>query len=619
MAKPRDRRLGTFRLVQSIGTGMMGEVFLAEHVERKETCAVKVLPAELTSDPEFLTRLENEAWKIHKLDHPSIVRVRHFGQSEGVLFFAMDYVPGLRGPAPTLAARLERRGRRALKERKVRALALQILGALDHAHRSGVLHLSLKPSSVLLDANGRARLTDFGVAAVVGNAAYVERAEQAGRPPGSPLPTWDATGPAKVPASPAGPPAADASPPAPAPLEEAPTEDAPPEREPGGTEAGIGESGPRRVPYLPDAADCLAPEQVRGLDLDARTDVYAFGVMLFRMLTGVRPAEVSSDAELIARGVNPHWIRVARQCMEGFPAERYPSAAAVKQAILAIRRDRPPRINRRLVLRASALVPIVLFVGWLGAKALKPVGDQIAALEWQVNSTVRLPGGVTMPFVRVEAGRFRMGEAEADADPDAGPASVEVALTRPFFLGVTEVTQAQWQAVMKANPSQFTDAPDLPVERVSWDDCQEFLARLNRLGLGTFRLPTEAEWEYACRAGSRTRYIWGDSDDRAALDAHAWNGENAGHRTHPVQQKEPNAWGLHDMYGNVGEWCHDRFGPYPDLPVTDPRGPLIGAGRVIRGGSYFPAKSDCRSAARDHAEPHVRIAFIGLRLVREDG
>jgi formylglycine-generating enzyme required for sulfatase activity len=211
-----------------------------------------------------------------------------------------------------------------------------------------------------------------------------------------------------------------------------------------------------------------------------------------------------------------------------------------------------------------------------------------------------------------------MGAPEAKADPVRGPASVKVVLTRQFYLGTTEVTQAQWRSVMRDNPSQFQDAPDLPVERVSWNDCQEFLARLNRLDLGTFRLPTEAEWEYACRAGTRTRYFWGDSDDPAALDAHAWHGGNAGHRTHPVRRKKPNAWGFYDLCGNVGEWCNDRFGPYPDHPVTDPRGPLVGEGRVIRGGSYFPAKSDCRSAARDHAQPDVRIAFIGLRLVRED-
>jgi formylglycine-generating enzyme required for sulfatase activity len=180
------------------------------------------------------------------------------------------------------------------------------------------------------------------------------------------------------------------------------------------------------------------------------------------------------------------------------------------------------------------------------------------------------------------------------------------------------VTQEQWQAVMGDNPSKFKGAKN-PVERVSWDDCQEFLKRLNvksRHGGGMFRLPTVAQWEYACRAGSTSRHYFGNDEDH--LGEYAWYRANSGSRTHPVGEKKPNAWGLLDMYGNVREWCQDWYdeGYYANSPADDPTGPASGSHRVTRGGSWNAIAGDCCSASCRILEPGHRSSLLGFRVAR---
>ena len=173
-------------------------------------------------------------------------------------------------------------------------------------------------------------------------------------------------------------------------------------------------------------------------------------------------------------------------------------------------------------------------------------------------------------------------------------------ITKPFYLGKYLVTQEQWEAVMGNNPSRFK-GPKNPVETVSWDDCQQFLDKLNaKVGVrgGKFQLPTEAQWEYACRAGSTTTYCFGD--DESGLGEYAWYATNSGGRTHPVGEKKPNAWGLYDMHGNVWEWCQDWYDGsyYANSPTDDPTGPTTGSSRVFRGGSWRERARGCRSALR---------------------
>ena len=217
-----------------------------------------------------------------------------------------------------------------------------------------------------------------------------------------------------------------------------------------------------------------------------------------------------------------------------------------------------------------------------------------------------------MEFVWIAAGEFRMGSTSALADDDERPVT-RVRISRGFWLAKYEVTQSEWQAEMGTNPSQFSGCGSCPVETVSWDDAQEFIRSLNgRAGGSRYRLPTEAEWEHAARAGT--------AGDRYApnLDAIAWYGDNSGGRPQPVGRKAPNAWGLHDMLGNVYEWVQDWFGDYPGGAVTDPGGPGSGSARVYRGGSWFGFARFCRAPFRYFISPGYRSYILGFRLLRTE-
>jgi len=214
-------------------------------------------------------------------------------------------------------------------------------------------------------------------------------------------------------------------------------------------------------------------------------------------------------------------------------------------------------------------------------------------------------------------GRYR------EADSEEKPAH-DVTITQPFLMGKYPVTQEQYEALTGSNPSHFKGAKN-PVENVSWHEVQEFCKKLNERTAGVsparteaggtpaVRLPTEAEREYACRAGTKTTYHSGDEE--ADLARVAWYGSNSGHSTHPVGQKEPNAFGLYDMHGNVVEWCADCFGVYGMGAATNPPGPVTGDWRLLRGGAWIVNPRLCRSATRGYHSPDVRHNFLGFRVV----
>lgn len=230
--------------------------------------------------------------------------------------------------------------------------------------------------------------------------------------------------------------------------------------------------------------------------------------------------------------------------------------------------------------------------------------------------TIPGPGKIELRMKRIPAGSVDMGSSAGQEDriDDEGPMH-RVMIGKPFYLGVFEVTQAQWGAVMGACPAKRGGEPLFPVENVSWDDCQAFIAKLNAMGIGTFRLPTEAEWEYACRAGTQTAYSFGRRT--ADLDEYAWYDGNSGSSPHQVGTKEPNPWGLYDMHGNVWEWCGDWYGPYGKDGQTDPAGATAGTYRVYRGGSWGRPSGCCRSAHRSGCSPSYRLGDLGFRLVME--
>jgi formylglycine-generating enzyme required for sulfatase activity len=249
------------------------------------------------------------------------------------------------------------------------------------------------------------------------------------------------------------------------------------------------------------------------------------------------------------------------------------------------------------------------------ALALGGCGAQQEATP-QKSITVDLGGGVKMELVLVPAGSFRMGSEKGD---DGEKPVHEVNIPKPFYMGKYEVTQEQWQAVMGNNPSHFK-WPKEPVDSVSWDDCQAFVKKLNeRVRGGKFTLPTEAEWEYTCRAGSKAEYCFGD--DAKELGEYAWYDRNSEARTHPVGEKKPNAWGMHDMHGNLWEWCEDVWHDSYDGAPADGSSWLIGGKqqrRVLRGGSRGSTPLGCRAAVRDMGDPTDESWGYGCRVVLRD-
>jgi len=231
-------------------------------------------------------------------------------------------------------------------------------------------------------------------------------------------------------------------------------------------------------------------------------------------------------------------------------------------------------------------------------------------------SEPKFTNNLGMEFVYIQPGRFTMGSPSNESGRDNDERQHQVTLTKGFYMQTTEVTQGQWQRVMGSNPSWFKNCgDDCPVEEVSWNDAQDFIRRLNqREGTDKYRLPTEAEWEYAARAGSTTRFCFGN--DNGQLGQYAWYDNNSGSKPHSVAQKKPNAWGLYDMHGNVWEWVQDWYGNYPSGSVTDPTGPSSGSSRVFRGGSWNAGAGDCRSAYRYRSTPGGRSNYLGFRLAR---
>ena len=222
-----------------------------------------------------------------------------------------------------------------------------------------------------------------------------------------------------------------------------------------------------------------------------------------------------------------------------------------------------------------------------------------------------------MKFKLIPAGEFTMGSPEDDPDRVSDETPRRVQITKPFYLGIYEVTQEQYEKVMGENPSRFKD-PSRPVEQVSWKDATAFCAKLSETERrSTYRLPTEAEWEYACRAGTTTRHSFGDDLD----PQYAWFRDNSDGGSHPVGQKRPNAWGLYDMHGNVREWCRDRYASsyQADPSTVDPAGPATGSNRVARGGGWYVTPEYCRSANRDKYAPIDRFLNLGFRVALVPG
>jgi formylglycine-generating enzyme required for sulfatase activity/tRNA A-37 threonylcarbamoyl transferase component Bud32 len=356
----------------------------------------------------------------------------------------------------------------------------------------------------------------------------------------------------------------------------------------------------------------MAPEQEIGADTAGpEADLYSVAVIFYEVLLGIPPRgrwELPGKVRLdLPAGLDPFF----EKALHSHPSRRLGTVAefvaAMEKAAGTLKAVTPPLVE-------PATGTAMLFE----PPPVEPVTQARLAGPVLGESRSWTSAGSGIELLYVRAGKFRMGSERGDGDEK--PVH-EVGITLPFYLGKTEVTQGQWKVVMGSDPSHFKGA-NRPVEQVSWEDARSFCARLTELERKDgkiekgweYRLPTEAEWEYACRAGTTTEYSFGASD--RDLSDYGWFKLNSGAQTHEVGQKKANPWGFHDMHGNVWEWCLDVYdkGYYGGSPLTDPLNSGCGPYRVGRGGSWFGVSRGCRSADRGRGVPAVQGDGLGFRV-----
>jgi len=293
-------------------------------------------------------------------------------------------------------------------------------------------------------------------------------------------------------------------------------------------------------------------------------------------------------------------------------------AQAILDKLLQAAPDHRPALALREQIKpwVQELNPVATFA-WADAASGAKLID-VDGKKYKKYPSIVVEKQTGMRLVLIPAGEFQMGSPNSESERESDETQHRRVIRKAFYLGETEVTQAQWQQVMGSNPSNF-QGPENPVEQVSWNDCQEFVQKLNARGVG-FRLPSEAEWEYACRAGTKTPFSFGGNITPAQVNYagnYPYNGAAKGQyrqKTVPVRILPANAFGLHEMHGNVFEWCEDTFAAYPGTGTEEP---TRGEGsRVLRGGSWGDRARNCRSANRGDYDPANRDVVIGFRLSR---
>jgi formylglycine-generating enzyme required for sulfatase activity/serine/threonine protein kinase len=614
-------RLGHYFLLDRLGRGGMGEVFLARHHSLGRLAAVKVVRGERLNHPETLRRFRRESLAAARLHHPNVVSAYDGGEQDDVHYLAMEYLEG-----SDLGRLLRQRG--ALPAAEACEYVRQALLGLHHAHQYGLVHRDLKPSNLMLtNQDGRpvVKVLDFGLTRFAAEADEDSSLTPSGHWLGTP-------------------------------------EFVSPEQARDGKHVDIRSDvfslGCTLFRLLTDRpafpgespADRmfarLAGEATRLCDVNPDLSVRLEAVVA-RMLARdpadryQTPAEAADALAPFCTAADLLWQSApARDGIAGGPQSLPDTYDATGTSVPSATgsttyRVAPPASHKQA--RRGPLAAVVGLAGVAGLLAFlpnAPRGEPPAAApeKYIVNS-------VGMKLARVPAGRFLMGSppAEEGRAEDEGPQR-EVKVQRPYYLGAHEVTQAEYAVVMDASPSHFAKEGDgaaevagadtgrHPVEMVSWEDakafCKALTARPQERQAGrVYRLPTEAEWEHACRAGTATPFHTGAA--LGALDANVHGLRPLGGavlrplwmHTVPVGAYPANAFGLHDMHGNVWEWCEDRYQPYPgNVRAGPPRRKQIDDPRVLRGGGWGFAAAECRSAARMGQPPTARTSFFGFRV-----
>jgi formylglycine-generating enzyme required for sulfatase activity len=350
------------------------------------------------------------------------------------------------------------------------------------------------------------------------------------------------------------------------------------------------------------SAEYVAPEQMNGKAVNA-SDLYSLGVTCLYLLTGISPFDLFDVGEhewvwrdyLVDNSVSDDLGNILDKLVIFGTKRRY---QGVKDVLgdLGLKTVTPKTVTQIQVPPQTITIP---------ASPRPSVSSPQALIE-------SLPGGIKLEMVILPEGSFTMGSDEYGNEQPKHQVTL-----KKFAIGKYPVTQEQYQAIMDNNPSHFKNNPTNPVEEVSWHDSQAFCQKINQKTGKKYRLPSEAEWEYACRAGTQTRYYFGDNEKQ--LGEYAWYSENSGSKTHPVGQKKPNDWGLYDMSGNVREWCddswHDNYKKAPTDGSSWNDNHSESSPRTLRGGSWYDNSRYCRSANRIRCLADVRYYDIGFRLI----
>jgi formylglycine-generating enzyme required for sulfatase activity len=587
-----------FRVLDLAGRGGMGQVFKAratttscEAAPPGTLVAIKFPSRDAGWNEQAEQRFRQEITILQQLNHPAIVRYLADGKEAGRLYYVMEWVEGenLAGVLNSCRARGQ-----LLPFDYVMKCLEQICAGLAVLHEAGLIHRDLKPANIMVSANGTVKILDMGIARSV-----LHDAQTTARLTGGAL----------------------------------------------------------------GSIEYMAPEQMLPSGkVDKRADIYALGMVVYEMLTGVLPrGRVRNPSEL--NSTAPGWFDDVVFKMMEVQVEARPGS--VRTLITTLRNhnlthERGTSANRAVIRASSGTrnrLPSMIVLVFTSAVVFLVLASCLGVTDRISNSFQGdITNSIGMKLVLIPKGAFEMGSTKAERQdvltllkekkmPDwlkaEGPQH-KVEISKPFYMGIYEVTQAQYEKVVGKNPSYFSvrgagkeeveglDTSNFPVESVSWADamhfCKELTAFDNKMGFHwEYRLPTEAEWEYACRGGgsSANPFHFGRSlsSTQANIDGnYPYGGAEKGpklQRTCKVGSYEKNRFGLYDMHGNVWEWCSDWYGEdyYKNSSDKDPKGPDDGKVCVVRGGSWSGNSQHCRAAYRDGEDPGVRYNIIGFRVV----
>ncbi|WP_417380091.1 SUMF1/EgtB/PvdO family nonheme iron enzyme [Gimesia sp.] len=658
-----------FELVSMLGHGGMGQAWLAidprrQDEEREGHVVLKFLPDALRHHPDATQDFRAAYRRVQALHHESICPLFDLGESRELgCFQVMQFIPGITLRELMRSSDPERTGLDL--ERVIRYLQ-PIARALDYAHQKKIIHRDIKPDNVIVDpATGEVHVIDFGLAAelrtsmsrysqqrlsVSGTESYMPHEQwlgqsQDGRSDQYSLAVvaWELlTG-------------------------------QPPFQGSGMQLAyAVAQAS---LPVLPEHFQHLQPVFERGLSRDRgqryeSVEAFVDGLSSDELKGNENifqkrsHSSVPLQIENQVRQFLETQTEVARQHDEAkqlLDENDYSGAAAILEKIPGSLRnlnmystavEKRDRVVELDTIISSALKEMrVVGIRWhvIELFDLLPQRDDLEKLlqhlpqnpellvapfdakivktsqqDWanHLGVNVELNNSIGMKFCLIPPGEFLMGAPETEANRADDEAQYKVQITNPYYLGSTVVTQGHWNLVMGTTPwkgkNNVEEGDDYPAVYVSWEDAQEFIGELNASEEDLYRLPTEAEWEYACRGGSMCAYSFGaDSGTLSEYGRYDVNGSKIGvGYAHQVGQKKPNNFRLFDMHGNVWEWCQDWYGDYLRSSITNPKGPISGSNRVNRGGSWGRNQRDCRSANRGRNTPGLRSSALGFRVLR---